>query len=59
MDTGIGELHTKRVAKQIAAAIDFIHSKQENWYWNLERFFKGFFYSRELVHRDIKLDNVL
>ncbi|KAJ6643327.1 Serine/threonine-protein kinase meng-po [Pseudolycoriella hygida] len=40
MDSGIGELHTKRVAKQIASALDFIHSK-------------------ELVHRDIKLDNVL
>ncbi|KAG4073721.1 hypothetical protein HA402_000945 [Bradysia odoriphaga] len=40
MDSGIGELHTKRVAKQIASALDFIHSK-------------------ELVHRDVKLDNVL
>lgn len=26
-DIGIGELHTKRVAKQIAAALDFMHSK--------------------------------
>lgn len=27
LETGIGELHTKRVAKQIAAALDFMHSK--------------------------------
>lgn len=27
METGIGELHTKRVAKQIASALDFMHSK--------------------------------
>lgn len=26
-DIGIGELHTKRVAKQIASALDFMHSK--------------------------------
>lgn len=26
-DIGIGELHTKRVAKQIASALDYIHSK--------------------------------
>lgn len=26
-ETGIGELHTKRVAKQIAAALDFMHTK--------------------------------
>nr|CAI5823800.1 unnamed protein product [Callosobruchus analis] len=39
-DIGIGELHTKRVAKQLASALDHIHS-------------------RELVHRDIKLDNIL
>nr|CAH7742307.1 unnamed protein product [Callosobruchus chinensis] len=37
---GIGELHTKRVAKQLASALEHIHS-------------------RELVHRDIKLDNIL
>lgn len=39
-DTGIGELHTKRVTKQLAAALEYIHQM-------------------ELVHRDIKLDNVL
>ncbi|XP_011296864.1 hormonally up-regulated neu tumor-associated kinase [Fopius arisanus] len=39
-ETGLGELHAKRVARQLAAAIHHIHS-------------------RELVHRDIKLDNVL
>ncbi|KAL1518103.1 hypothetical protein ABEB36_001776 [Hypothenemus hampei] len=39
-ETGIGELHTKRVAKQLASALEFIHKKG-------------------LVHRDIKLDNVL
>lgn len=26
-DTGIGEMHTKRVAKQIASALDYIHAK--------------------------------
>lgn len=26
-DIGIGETHTKRVAKQIASALDYIHSK--------------------------------
>ncbi|XP_066602165.1 uncharacterized protein [Prorops nasuta] len=39
-ETGLGELHAKRVARQLAAAIHHIHS-------------------RELVHRDIKLDNIL
>ncbi|XP_017882302.1 hormonally up-regulated neu tumor-associated kinase homolog A [Ceratina calcarata] len=39
-ETGLGEFHAKRVAKQLAAAVHHIHS-------------------RELVHRDIKLDNVL
>ncbi|KAL9703212.1 hypothetical protein quinque_006730 [Culex quinquefasciatus] len=39
-DSGIGELHTKRVARQLASAIDYMHQK-------------------ELIHRDIKLDNVL
>ncbi|XP_034945567.1 serine/threonine-protein kinase meng-po isoform X2 [Chelonus insularis] len=39
-ETGLGELHTKKVARQLAAAVYHIHS-------------------RELVHRDIKLDNVL
>lgn len=39
-DTGIGELHTKRVAKQLAAALEHLHT-------------------RDLVHRDVKLDNVL
>ncbi|CAG5101673.1 Similar to meng: Serine/threonine-protein kinase meng-po (Drosophila melanogaster) [Cotesia congregata] len=39
-ETGLGELHTKKVARQLAAAIHHIHS-------------------RELVHRDVKLDNIL
>ncbi|XP_050300564.1 serine/threonine-protein kinase SBK1 [Anthonomus grandis grandis] len=39
-ENGIGELHTKRVARQLASALEYIHKK-------------------ELVHRDIKLDNIL
>ncbi|CAK9832445.1 Serine/threonine-protein kinase meng-po [Anthophora retusa] len=39
-ETGLGELHAKRVARQLASAVQHIHS-------------------RELVHRDIKLDNIL
>lgn len=39
-ETGLGELHAKRVARQLAAAVHHIHC-------------------RELVHRDIKLDNIL
>ncbi|CAO1350600.1 unnamed protein product [Diamesa hyperborea] len=39
-DNGIGELHSKRVARQIAAALEYMHLK-------------------EVVHRDVKLDNVL
>ncbi|XP_060802520.1 serine/threonine-protein kinase meng-po isoform X2 [Amyelois transitella] len=40
LDTGIGEIHTKRVAKQLSAALEHLHQ-------------------RELVHRDVKLDNIL
>ncbi|XP_047993222.1 serine/threonine-protein kinase SBK1 isoform X2 [Leguminivora glycinivorella] len=40
LDTGIGETHTKRVAKQLASALEHLHQ-------------------RDLVHRDVKLDNVL
>ncbi|BET03178.1 STYKc [Nesidiocoris tenuis] len=39
-ETGIGELHSKKVAKQLAAALEYIHL-------------------HDLVHRDIKLDNIL
>ncbi|XP_041987780.1 serine/threonine-protein kinase meng-po [Aricia agestis] len=39
-DTGIGEIHTKRVTKQLAAALEHLHQ-------------------RDLVHRDVKLDNIL
>ncbi|XP_060535492.1 serine/threonine-protein kinase SBK1-like [Cylas formicarius] len=39
-EIGIGELHTKRVARQLAAALEFMHA-------------------RDLVHRDVKLDNIL
>ncbi|KAL1128913.1 hypothetical protein AAG570_013447, partial [Ranatra chinensis] len=39
-ETGIGEIHTKKVAKQLAAALEYIHGQG-------------------LVHRDVKLDNVL
>ncbi|XP_047503903.1 serine/threonine-protein kinase meng-po [Pieris napi] len=40
LDTGIGEIHTKRVTKQLASALDHLHQ-------------------RDLVHRDVKLDNIL
>lgn len=39
-ENGIGELHTKRVAKQLTSALEHLHA-------------------RELVHRDVKLDNIL
>ncbi|CAH0546507.1 unnamed protein product [Brassicogethes aeneus] len=39
-EIGIGELHSKRVAKQLSSALEHMHS-------------------RDLVHRDVKLDNIL
>ncbi|XP_024083361.1 serine/threonine-protein kinase SBK1 isoform X2 [Cimex lectularius] len=39
-ETGIGEIHSKKVAKQLAAGLDYIHA-------------------HDLVHRDVKLDNIL
>lgn len=37
LDTGIGELHTKRVAKQLASALDFLHSKYpKNWFFEMK-----------------------
>lgn len=39
-ETGIGESHSKRVARQLASALEHMHT-------------------RDLVHRDVKLDNVL
>ncbi|GLH03607.1 Serine/threonine-protein kinase meng-po [Gryllus bimaculatus] len=39
-ETGIGETHSKRVARQLASALEHMHT-------------------RDLVHRDVKLDNVL
>jgi serine/threonine-protein kinase SBK len=39
-DIGIGEIYAKKVAKQLASALDFVHDQ-------------------DLVHRDVKLDNVL
>jgi serine/threonine-protein kinase SBK len=37
---GIGEAQAKRVGRQLASALDFMHS-------------------RDLVHRDLRLDNIL
>ncbi|XP_050699792.1 serine/threonine-protein kinase SBK1-like [Eriocheir sinensis] len=39
-DVGLGEINTKRIARQLASALDFMHSK-------------------ELVHRDLNMDNIL
>ena len=39
-EIGIGEIYSKKVAKQLVAALDFMHN-------------------HDLVHRDVKLDNVL
>ena len=39
-EIGIGEIYSKRVARQIASALDFLHDN-------------------DLVHRDVKVDNVL
>ncbi|XP_045112812.1 serine/threonine-protein kinase SBK1-like [Portunus trituberculatus] len=39
-DCGLGEIFTKRITRQLASALDFMHSK-------------------ELVHRDLNMDNIL
>lgn len=39
-DMGLGEINTKRIALQLASALDFMHSK-------------------DLVHRDMNMDNIL
>nr|XP_027227489.1 LOW QUALITY PROTEIN: serine/threonine-protein kinase SRK2B-like [Penaeus vannamei] len=39
-DVGLGEINTKKVALQLASALEFMHSK-------------------DLVHRDINMDNIL
>ncbi|XP_076031398.1 uncharacterized protein LOC143019550 isoform X2 [Oratosquilla oratoria] len=39
-EVGIGETHSKKLAMQLASALDFMHSK-------------------DLVHRDINMDNIL
>ncbi|XP_069191336.1 serine/threonine-protein kinase meng-po isoform X2 [Procambarus clarkii] len=39
-DVGLGEINTKRIALQLASALDFMHSK-------------------DLVHRDMNMDNIL
>ncbi|XP_068219867.1 serine/threonine-protein kinase meng-po-like [Palaemon carinicauda] len=39
-DVGLGEINTKKIALQLASALDFMHSK-------------------DLVHRDINMDNIL
>ncbi|KAK8379692.1 hypothetical protein O3P69_019585 [Scylla paramamosain] len=39
-DSGLGEIFTKRITRQLASALDFMHSK-------------------ELVHRDLNMDNIL
>lgn len=41
-DIGIGEMHTKRVAKQVASALDYIHGKYVIWLNYMNNYFISF-----------------
>lgn len=59
-DNGIGELHSKRVARQIAAALEFVHQKYGQPLLNASQsLLNDSFACRDICHRDVKLDNIL